>query len=190
MVSQNFLNCFAETLSHEGVYVHHPKDPGGRTNYGITQRVYEAWVGRSVTEEEMRALTPERVLPIYHQNYWLKVRGDELPAGIDMMVFDIAVNSGPPRAIRMLQKAINKIPGRVRVAVDGKLGPKTLAAARQANALTLIKKIALTRLWFYFDLSTFRTFGGGWMERLMDVALDAADQRAGRAPAAIMAQDA
>lgn len=193
MVSQNFLACFAETLSHEGLFSNHPLDPGGMTMLGVTRKTWARWTGRKVsevTEAEMRALTPEKVAPLYHQEYWLTVRGDDLPPGIDMMVFDIAVNSGPRRAILMLQKAINKIAGRIRVAVDGKIGPKTLAAARAANTLALIKNIALTRLWFYYDLSTFRTFGRGWTDRLMDVALDAVDQRAGRAPAAIMAQAA
>ena len=189
MISDNFRICFAETLSHEGGYVNHPRDPGGMTNLGVTRRTLEGWLGRKVSEAEMRALTVEQVLPIYHRNYWMATRCDELPAGVDMMIFDLAVNSGPQRAIRMLQKAINQL-GRVRVVVDGRIGPKTLSAARAVNSLDLIKEIANTRLWFFLDLSTFRTFGRGWMRRLMDVSVDAGLMAAGRAAAVIMSQAA
>lgn len=177
-VSEVFLKCFAETLSHEGKFSNHPLDPGGMTMWGVTRKVYAAFRGvrwQDVTEEEMRALTPEDVAPIYHANYWQVVRGDDLPLGISLMVFDIAVNSGPKRAVKMLQKAINSIQGRVKVAVDGRIGPKTISAARALHPLDLIKAIARARLWFYFDLKTFATFGKGWTWRLVDVAIDAAD---------------
>lgn len=186
-LTEDFELCFAETLSHEGGYVNHPLDPGGRTNLGVTQRVWQKWVGRKVTEEEMRALTVAQVLPLYHQEYWQPVRGDELPRGVNMMVFDIAVNSGPKRAILMLQKGINALPGgRVKVAVDGAIGPKTIAAAASADSLALIKAIANSRVWFYIDLSTFKTFGKGWMVRLLDVAVDAGIMAVNRARAVVM----
>lgn len=185
-LTEDFQHCFAETLSHEGGYVNHPLDPGGRTNRGVTQRVWEKWVGRKVTEAEMRALTVEQVLPLYHQEYWQAVRGDDLPRGVNMMMFDIAVNSGPKRAILMLQKGINALPGRVKVAVDGAIGPKTIAAAASADSVDLIKAIANSRLWFYIDLSTFKTFGKGWMVRLLDVAVDAGIMVTGRGRALVM----
>jgi len=188
-LTEEFQLCFAETLSHEGGFVNHPLDPGGMTNLGVTRKTWAAWTGRKVSEvseAEMRALTPERVLEVYHRSYWQAVRGDHLPRGVNMMVFDIAVNSGPSRAIRMLQKGINAIPGRVKVAVDGRIGPKTIAAASAADSVILIKAIANTRLWFYIDLSTFKTFGKGWMVRLLDVAVDAGIMVTGRARAVVM----
>lgn len=188
-LTDDFNHCFAETLSHEGLFSNHPLDPGGMTMLGVTRKVWAAWTGRKVsdvTEAEMRALTPEKVAPLYHQNYWQAVRGDDLPRGVNMMVFDIAVNSGPKRAIIMLQKGINALTGRVKVSVDGAIGPKTIAAAASADSLALIKAIANSRLWFYFDLSTFKTFGKGWMARLLDVAVDAGIMVTGRARAVVM----
>lgn len=191
VITEDFRLCFAETLSHEGGFVNHPLDPGGMTNLGVTRKTWAAWTGRKVSEvseEEMRALTAEKVVTVYHRNYWQAVRGDDLPRGVNMMVFDIAVNSGPSRAVRMLQKGINGLGGRVKVSVDGRIGPKTIAAAVAADSVDLIKEIANTRLWFYFDLSTFRTFGKGWMRRLMDISIDAGIMVTGRAPAMVMSR--
>ena len=190
IVTEDFRIALAETLSHEGGFVNHPRDPGGMTNLGVTRKTWAAWTGRrvqDVTEAEMRALSIEQVMIVYHRNYWLAVRGDELPPGVNLMVFDIGVNSGPQRAVKMLQKAINQL-GRVKVTVDGRMGPKTLSAAAKADSLDLIKEIAGTRLWFYFDLSTFRTFGKGWMRRLMDVSIDAGIMAVGRAAPVIMSR--
>ncbi len=83
---ENFESALASVLHHEGGYVHHPSDPGGRTNLGVTQRVWEEWVGHPVDEKAMRALTPELVAPLYKTKYWDKIRGDDLPTGVDYIV--------------------------------------------------------------------------------------------------------
>lgn len=185
--SDAFRISLAETLKHEGGFVNHPLDPGGRTNLGVTQRVWQKWLGRPVTEGEMRALTPEQVMPLYHTEYWMVVRGDELPGGVDFAVWDIAVNSGPVRAIKMLQKAINA-QGRSKVFVDGKIGPKTIQAAKVCNVFDLIETLSETRLNFFFDLSTFKTFGRGWSRRLLSVAIFATRMADGRGEAAIQSR--
>ncbi len=161
----------AETLSHEGGFANNPKDPGGVTMRGVTKKTWARWTGRNVkdvSDEEMRSLTIDQIMPLYHAWYWQPVRADELPGGLDFVIFDIAVNSGPVRAVKMLQKAINKL-GRIHIRVDGVIGPKTLSAARKINVFDLINEVGNTRLWFYFDLSTFKTFGRGWMSRLISV---------------------
>jgi lysozyme family protein len=79
----NFDQCLSMVLKHEGGFVDHPKDPGGATNMGVTLGTYEQWVGRSVTVEEMKALAFDDVAPIYRKNYWDRVRGDDLPSGVD-----------------------------------------------------------------------------------------------------------
>lgn len=190
LYSQAFKVSIAETLRHEGGYVNHPIDPGGMTNLGVTRKTWAAFTGRKVsqvTEGEMRALTVEKVMPVYHQGYWQAVRADELPGGVDFAVFDIAVNSGPVRAIKMLQKAINQH-GRMKVFVDGKIGPKTIQAAHMVNVFDLIESLSQVRLNFYFDLSTFKTFGRGWSRRLLLVAIFATRMADGRADAAIQSR--
>ena len=145
-------------LKHEGGYVNHPRDPGGMTNLGVTKRVYEAWVGRKVDEAAMRALTPDDVAPIYRANYWDAVWGDHLPSGVDFSVFDWAVNSGPPRAIKALQRIVGSVS-------DGIMGPKTMQAVMDMDAEKIIDLMHGERQRFYERLDTFDTFGRGWTRR-------------------------
>lgn len=161
-MKENFDQCFALVLKEEGGYVNHPKDPGGRTNLGITQKTWEMWSGKSATEQDMRALTPSDVEPIYKQEYWDKVKGDELPEGVDYAVFDMAVNSGVNRAIKTLQKCLG-------VTVDGILGPQTMAAVESAYKHNLISDYCDARLQFLQALPTWDTFGKGWGARVSRV---------------------
>lgn len=162
----NFDRCFAEILKHEGGYVNHPKDPGGRTNLGVTQRVYEEWIGHPVSEQIMRSLTPQHVRALYKANYWDAVKGDDLPAGVDLCVFDFAVNAGVNRASRYLQLMTGAI-------VDGKIGPNTLRQLQQyvrAHSLPhAVDRYQDLRDAYYRKLKTFPTFGRGWLRRVADV---------------------
>jgi lysozyme family protein len=164
----NFDVCFDLMLAHEGGYVHHEKDPGGRTNHGVTQRVWEEWLGRPVSEKEMRALTPTMVKPLYKRKYWDACRADDLVAGVDYVVFDVAVNSGPGRAIKFLQSCVG-------VTVDGGFGPATLAAVKKAeeDPARLIELYCAKRLEFLQSLKTFETFGKGWSRRVAEVKEEA-----------------
>lgn len=157
-MKQNFHHCLEMLLKHEGGYVNHPKDPGGRTNLGVTQRVYEAWLGREVTEQEMRDLTAADVAPIYKANYWDAVWGDHLPSGVDWSVFDWAVNSGPARATKSLQRIVGSVS-------DGVVGPKTMQAVMNMDPVKIIDMMYEERQRFYQGLSTFDTFGRGWTRR-------------------------
>ena len=93
-MKNNFEKCLEMLLHHEGGYVNNVHDKGGMTNLGVTKRVYDKWIGRESTEQEMRDLTPDDVAPIYKKNYWNRVKGDSLPSGLDWSCFDWAVNSG------------------------------------------------------------------------------------------------
>lgn len=157
-MKQNFDKSLEMLLKHEGGYVNHPRDPGGMTNLGVTKRVYEAWVGREVDEAAMRALTPDDVAPIYRANYWDAVWGDHLPSGVDFSVFDWAVNSGPARAIKALQRIVGSVS-------DGIMGPKTMQAVMDMDAEKIIDMMHGERQRFYERLDTFDTFGRGWTRR-------------------------
>lgn len=157
-MKQNFDNSLKMLLKHEGGYVNHPRDPGGMTNLGVTKRVYEAWVGHEVDEAAMRALTPDDVAPIYRANYWDAVWGDYLPSGVDFSVFDWAVNSGPARAIKALQRIVGSVS-------DGVMGPKTMQAVMDMDAEKIIDMMHGERQRFYERLDTFDTFGRGWTRR-------------------------
>ena len=163
-MKENFEKCLAKMLAHEGGFVNHPQDPGGMTNLGVTKRVWEEWVGHDVDEKQMRALTHETVAPLYKRKYWDAIRADELVAGVDYCVFDVAVNSGPGRAIKFLQSAVG-------VVADGGFGPTTLAAVKDAeeDPTRLIELYCAKRLDFLQSLKTFETFGKGWSRRVAEV---------------------
>jgi lysozyme family protein len=158
----NFDNALSLVLKEEGGFSNHPKDPGGMTNLGVTKTTWEAFVGHPVDEATMRALTRDDVAPLYQQNYWDAVRGDDLPAGVDYAVMDYAVNSGVRRAARALQSACGATP-------DGHIGDQTIAAVNHADATTLVDNVCDSRLAFLQSLPTFATFGNGWSARVARV---------------------
>lgn len=164
--ASRFDTALAEILRHEGGWVDHPKDPGGATNRGVTLATLSDWLGRTATKAEVKALTVADVAPIYREKYWNVVKADDLPAGVDLMVFDLAVNSGPGRAAKFLQEVAG-------AAVDGQIGPGTLAKVNALHPLAVIDGMAQRRERFYRGLGTFDTFGRGWMKRLADVTAKA-----------------
>lgn len=165
-MKDNFDAALKAILHHEGGYVNHKDDPGGMTNLGVTKRVWEEWVGHEVDEKAMRGLTPEMVAPLYKVKYWDKIKGDDLPTGVDYCVFDAAVNSGPGRAAKWLQACVGVEP-------DGGIGPKTLAAVATFDPKELVEDYAKRRLSFLMDLKTWPTFGKGWGRRVAEVQTSA-----------------
>lgn len=161
-MKENFDTAFLNVLQYEGGYVNDPDDPGGMTNMGITAQTYAEFTGRrllTITEKEMRELTQEKVRPIYKRKYWDACKCDQLPPGLDMQVFDFAVNSGPSRAIKELQKCL-------RVVEDGILGPLTLKHISTFPLEQIIKEYAEARRDFLRGLKTFQKFGKGWISRV------------------------
>ena len=115
----NFFKSLEMVLKHEGGFVDHRDDPGGATNKGITHRTYSEFLGRPLEDvDELKAIPDEHVEMIYKQGYWDKVKGDDLPGGVDFCTFDWGVNSGPGRAAKYLQAIVEATP-------DGAIGPMT-----------------------------------------------------------------
>ena len=162
MAKGTFAKAMPHVFSEEGGYVDHAADPGGATNLGITIATLSAWEGRKVSKAEVKALTKAKATDIYRENYWNKISGDDLPAGVDYAVFDFAINSGPARAVKMLQKVVG-------VDQDGIIGAKTLAAVRSMSADRIINALCDARLAWLKTLSTFKTFGRGWTARVSRV---------------------
>ena len=158
-MNKNYDKCLETILHHEGGYVNHPEDPGGETNLGVTKRVYQEWGGT----KDMKDLTFDDVAPIYKKNYWDKMKCDDLPAGLDLCVFDFGVNAGPGRAAKYLQSLIGTV-------ADGGIGPNTLAKLKEYTDETGVKETITNyqneRQSYYEKLSTFKTFGRGWTRRV------------------------
>jgi len=164
----NYDKCLETILHHEGGYVNHPKDPGGETNLGVTKKVYQEHGGT----KDMKDLLVEDVAPIYKKGYWDKMKGDELPGGLDLCVFDFGVNAGPGRAAKFLQQMIGTV-------VDGGIGPNTLAKLeeyiRENGEHEAVNKYQEMRQKYYEKLSTFDTFGKGWTRRVEETTKLALD---------------
>ena len=165
---------FGHTAPWEGGYVNHPEDPGGATKFGITIKTLSKWrkergLGRT-TLADVHNLTKEQAVKIYRAWYWEPTRCDDLPPALAACVFDTAVNSGPARAIRTLQRAVNHV-ARTSLAVDGRIGPRTLGSVdglrRIKKQRELVTEFCAQRMRFYGDLPTFVSFGLGWARRLM-----------------------
>jgi lysozyme family protein len=167
-MTKNFRDCLDLVLKSEGGYIDHPKDPGGRTNLGVTQRVWEEWIGHPATEKDMRELTPAIVAPMYEMRYWRTSYCEKLPRGLDLLVFSMAVNAGAGRSVKLLQDAIG-------VVADGVIGPNTMAKINEANVETLIDKFSEARTAYYKGLKLFPVFGRGWLARTDKERLEALD---------------
>jgi len=157
-MKENFEKSLELVLQHEGGYINHPSDPGGMTNLGVTQRVWEDYVGHKVDEATMRSLTKEMVSPLYRKQYWDAVHGDQLPSGADYLAFDFSVNAGAFRCIKTIQRALN-------ITADGVIGPVTLKAIQETNAEEFIDNFTDAKESFYKGLANFQTFGRGWFNR-------------------------
>ncbi len=165
MTAKNFPACMTHVLKFEGGKVDHPRDPGGRTNQGVIQRVYDGYRERiGQHQQDVYLMTNTERDAIYREGYWNQVRGNELPAGIDIVVFDGAVNSGPHQSIKWLQRALGV------TRIDGVVGPATLAAIdAHQNHDQLVAEICERRLAFLRALKTWATFGKGWASRVKQV---------------------
>lgn len=167
-----FDEALTLVLVHEGGYVNHRADPGGPTNLGVTlataRRLGIDVDGDGDTDiTDIKKLTPKHAGIVYRANYWDAVRGDDLPAGVDYATFDFAVNSGPSRAAKFLQRALG-------VKADGTIGPITLDAVHAADPVEVITKLCAARLKWLKTLSTWGTFRNGWSRRVKEVGSAAA----------------
>jgi lysozyme family protein len=171
-MDRNFERALSAVLKHEGGYSNHPEDKGGPTNKGVTLANFRAFVKPGGTVEDLKKLTVAQAGVVYRRHYWDEVMGNDLPDGVDYAVFDFAVNSGPSRAAKFLQKVVG-------VAEDGKIGPVTLKAAKAMDAPTLVNRLLDARMAWLQGLSNFPTFGRGWTSRVAGVralALELAQQ--------------
>ena len=165
-MKENFGVAFNSMIKHEGGFVNHPKDPGGMTNLGVTKKVWDDWTGGNADEQEMQSLTPDKVAPLYKKRYWDAIKGDDLPSGIDLCVFDCAVNSGVSRAVRILQRILG-------VKDDGVIGAVTISAVTAIPVDDLIERYTEERQDFLESLPTFSVFGKGWTTRVAQVETQA-----------------
>lgn len=155
----NLERSIQEVLKHEGLFSDHPADPGGATNYGVTLKTYRRYKRNPhLTAEDLKNITMDEVHDIYKIGYWDPIKADELPSGVDFVVFDMAINAGPGRAAKLLQEVLG-------VVVDGIIGKNTIKAANQGYPEKVVRDYTQVREGYYRLLPHFSTFGKGWLRR-------------------------
>jgi len=162
MAQRNWQACLMAILNEEGGFADNPGDPGGATNMGITRKTLSAWRGEPVSREDVMMLERDEAQRIYREKFWMAIDGDDLPDGLDLVLFDDGVLSGPRMAIRDLQNAVQVTP-------DGHMGPQTraaLAALPVVEVIALLQAVRLSRL---KSLPHFALFGRGWSRRLQRI---------------------
>jgi len=159
MAAPNFETCLEFVLKFEGGYVNHPRDPGGPTNLGITQATLSGWLKRAASISDVKNLTIDGARPIYQVKYWMPVFGDDMPAGVDLALFDWGVNGGCRKAASDLQEVLG-------VTVDGIIGTETLEATSKQRPEFIVRAVCDRRMTFYKSLGTWDVFGRGWSNRI------------------------
>ena len=151
MARGNFAQCLKLSLVHEGGKVHHSKDPGGRTNQGVTQGTYNGWRKRQgLPMRTVFDMTDKERDAIYRTGYWDRINADDLPLGVDYSLFDYGINSGTGRANKVMRTM-----------------PKDTSPSNQ------VVYVCNERLDFLKALKTWPTFGRGWTRRVNSVRRDA-----------------
>ncbi len=178
---QTVTQIAQEIVAREGGYVNDPDDPGGATNYGVTIHTMRR-LGLDLTkdgvvnENDVRVLTRAHAISIFVEHYFRKPRIDRLPAPLQATVFDMYVNAGA-NAVKILQRLLNEM--RISVTVDGVIGPRTIAATKQAIEAApdhLTDAYGIARRNYYYELADRRPASrkyarrrdggkGGWIKR-------------------------
>jgi lysozyme family protein len=169
-LKQNYDYSFELVVGHEGGYTKDSRDRGNWTSgvigkgelkgtkYGISAMTYP--------HLDIINLTVDQAKAIYKKDFWDACRCDELPAGIDYVVFDAAINHGPARAIQLIQAAVG-------ASIDGVLGPNTLGKIAAADPVKALTEFGVKRVMLYAGISTFKAYGLGWVRRAFETTLKA-----------------
>lgn len=165
-----FEQAFKEVVGLEGVYSNEASDPGnwtgGAYNVGTLKGTKFGISAKAYPNEDIEALTLEQAQAIYHRDYWMALRCDDLSGSVASILFKQAVNQGVTSCAKRLQKVLNLSP-------DGIIGPFTIAAANKADAQDLAVNFLAESLLFYTTLPTWGTYGRGWTRRVLHTAIGA-----------------
>jgi lysozyme family protein len=166
MAKGNFQPALKDVLVHEGGYTADPRDPGnwtgGKRGAGVLKGTKKGISAAAFPHLDIKALNDNQIADIYHGKYWVPIRGDELPAGVDLSTWDYGVNSGVSRSAKDLQRVLG-------VTVDGRIGPATILAAKAASPRAVIKGHCAKRLGFLQSLAIWQTYKNGWGRRVAGV---------------------
>jgi len=165
-MNANFDFCFDRIIKSEGGYVWDKDDAGGETNLGVTKQAWSEFLKRPIQDGEMKKLTVSDVKPFYKQIYWDSIKCDDLPSGLDYVVFDFGINAGTKKSAKFLQRVVGAVE-------DGSVGPATLQLVKTIEVPLLIKTFTELKENFYNSIvqnnPVQEKFFKGWMNRVASV---------------------
>lgn len=164
MAANNYENCLAFVWRPENdgqPYHNDANDPGGNTNMGITQNSWNEAVSAGLVSGELKDASLDQLELILRKNYWDTCKCESIVRGVDLVVFNMAMISGPAEAARLLQSVVG-------IQVDGAIGPITLEATNTRPADELIVALTSRDESFFATLPGAKYFDHGWDRRADD----------------------
>lgn len=162
-MERNYNESLRRLLLSEGGYTNEKTDPGGPTNFGITIFDYRLYIDPNGTADDVFNMSAADAKAIYRRRYWDSQQCTLLPDGLDYTIFDYGVNSGIGRSQKVLQRCLHMN------AVDGQIGPSTLATCKTVDLKALIEAVNDERLAFLRSLKHWPTYKNGWSRRVAEV---------------------
>lgn len=175
-MAASFDNAIDTILAHEGGFADNPNDPGGTTNFGISLRFAQRYLGLEldldgdgdVDEDDIRLMSPEEAIEIYYDHWWVRNSYDRIDAQeVATKIFDLAVNMGSRQAHRLLQRGCRACGWTL--LDDGLLGPKSMHAINSIRPAQLLIAMRSEAAGFYRQLASqkteFHEFLNGWLNR-------------------------
>jgi lysozyme family protein len=166
----NFTDAFARLIGNEGEYQCLQNDrgnwTGGHPGAGELKGTKFGISAKSYPTLDIKALTLDEARAIYLRDYWGPAGCDILPEALRFPTFDLAVNSGPGRAARLLQRAVG-------AEEDGSIGPQTLMSIHNMPIDQVLRRLDAHRLLLMAEDPTWPAFGRGWVKRVATNALEA-----------------
>ncbi|MDX2271072.1 MAG: glycosyl hydrolase 108 family protein [Cyanobacteriota bacterium] len=158
-----FKTAIAFTQKWEGGFVDHHYDPGGRTNFGITQSTYNQWrKQKALPLQDVKLIQSQEVELIYRDLYWIPAHCSQMVLPLAIAHFDTAVNFGVMGSVKFLQSVL-------KVSVDGIWGPITQAAFVKANSKHTAQLLVEARIQYRHQRArqnpTQQVFLQGWLNR-------------------------
>ncbi len=123
------------------------------TKFGISAKAYPTI--------DIAALSLGDAVAIYQRDYVRPLCLGRYRDGVAYQLLDFAVNAGPGRAIRRLQRAVG-------VTADGRVGPLTLGALESRSEADVIMLLTAERIEFLTYRRNWSDAGKGWMRRMAD----------------------
>lgn len=161
----------SKIIEREGSYVNHPEDKGGATKYGITLKIYAAWSGEFVTNDDIENLTVEEAYKIYKQEYLIKPGiHNIIDYKLQALMLDAAINHGASQAIKFLQQVLN-------IEDDGIIGAVTIQTANNFSSMDILRKKYLGKRIVFYGKIINRDYSQvvfivGWLNRAADLLVE------------------